>query len=237
MNVTLPRLEIDVMQANELAEASELAVKHKIPALVVHQSLASDALIYRGKVNGKFKIITPVDWQHRDAYGLMKLRGLPVDALETDGFEILLTPNKSLHETKNEANVLTKFIHGNISPMSEIRFVLGVHNRNTDQDNYESIYTMCDALLSVPMPNYIRTDHQLKLQVSKANTTTHNQLIAAIRSRIAAPIKLSGNITSVKCINGSPNAARFAVSVLQTKSIIKEYQSAASQNAVPSVDP
>ena len=83
---------------------------------------------------------------------------------------------------------------------------------------------MCKGLLGVRTPSIIRTDIQLKLQVSKANSDEHNKQIAIIKESIKAPIKLSGNIVSVKSIAASPQASKFAVSLTQARIIIKEFQ-------------
>jgi deoxyribose-phosphate aldolase len=215
----LNRLEIDVMQANELAEASELAAKHKIPALVVHPDLASEAQIYRGRAGGRYFLITPIDWPKGEIFGQNKLRGLSTDALDADGFEILLTGGKNKIDSRNEAKALTEFIKTHLAESLEVRFVLGVNGR--DDDN---IKALCEALLDVRTPAYVRTDIQLKLQVSKANPDIHNKIMETIRSIVKVPIKLSGNINNVRTITSCNDAARFAVNLLQAKNVVKELQ-------------
>ena len=70
----LNRLEIDVMQANELIEAARLTVKHRLPSMIVHPDLSSEAFIARGQMGGKLKIITPAKrpnlWHAKDAWPL-----------------------------------------------------------------------------------------------------------------------------------------------------------------------
>ena len=218
------KLEIDVMQVNEILEAVELAHKYKLPAIVVHPGLSSDAIIARLRAGGKFKIITPIDWPKGETFGVNKLRGVTRDTLETDGFEFLLTPGKSEIDTRNEAKALTEFTKRNLSDQTEVRFVLGASLRSP-----ENVVTMCKGLLGVRTPSIIRTDIQLKLQVSKANSDEHNKQIAIIKESIKAPIKLSGNIVSVKSIAASPQASKFAVSLTQARIIIKEFQSQPDQ--------
>lgn len=214
------RLELDVMQASELIEAAHLAVKHKLPAMIVHPMIASEALMARGKTGGIYKIITPVDWPKGDTYGMTKFRGLSTDALDADGFEILLTHGKNPIDTKKEAKLLTEFIKMHLSELAEVRFVIGAYTRTTAE-----IETILDALLTVRMPTLIRIDCQLKLQVSKANAEIHNSIIDLIRKHISAPVKLSGNITSVRSVTACNRAERFAVNLLQAKAIIKEFNS------------
>jgi deoxyribose-phosphate aldolase len=213
------RLELDVMQANELKESVELAFKYKFPAIVVHPGLASDALRARGAVRGQFKIITPVDWPKGDNFGIVKFRGLSLDAVETDGFEIMLTGGKSEGDTRNEAKALTEFVKRQISDQTEVRFVLGSFMRDND-----NLAALCRGLLHVRTPTLVRTDTQLKLQVSKANTEEHNRVVNLIRSIVQVPVKVAGNIAGVRSVTGCPDAARYAVNLLQARTIIKEFQ-------------
>lgn len=213
------RLELDVMQANELQESVGLAYKHNFPAIVVHPGLASDALRARGAVRGKFKILTPVDWPKGDNYGTVKFRGLSIDAIEADGFEVMLTGGRSMIETRDEARTITEFIKKQLSDQTEVRFVLGAYMRDE-----ENLAKLCEGLLHVRAPAMIRLDTPLKLQVSKANTEEHNRLISFIRNIIQLPIKVSGNVGGVRAVTGCANAARFAVNLLQARTIIKEFQ-------------
>ena len=59
--------------------------------------------------------------------------------------------------------------------------------------------------------------------MSKANTEEHNRYIKMIRSIISIPLKLSGNITSVRSIIGT-DVNRYAVNLTQAKAIIREFQ-------------
>lgn len=213
------KLEIDVMQLNEVQDAVHLAIKHKIPSLVVHQSLSGDAIMTRSKMGGKFKIITPVDWPKGEIFGDLKLRGLSFDSIETDGFEILLTAGKSETDTRNEARVLTEFLKGRIGDHVQVRFVLGSSFRS-----YEQIENICKGLVGTRTPALIRTDIQLKTQINKANPDEHNKLIKMIASHINVPVKLSGNINTLKSITSCLDASKYAVNLLQAKAIIKELQ-------------
>lgn len=215
----LNKLEIDVMQASELGEASELAHKHHLPALVIHPGLASDGHIARGRVRGKFKIIVPVDWPKGENFGMNKMQGLSIDALEADGFEILLTPNKTAIETRNEAKAITEFIRQHVSQTAEVRFVLGSHTRDVEQ-----VSKLSDGLTKIPTPTYIRNDTHLKLQISKANPEVHNAISELILSHVRAPLKICGNIVDIRTMAECKNIARFGVNLLQAKNIIKEFK-------------
>lgn len=213
------RLEIDVMQANELLESVQLASKYSFPALVVHPTLATEAIIARAKFKGKFKIITPVDWPKGEIFGMTKFRGLSTDALEAEGFEFMLTPSKNETETRNEVKVITDFVKTHLNELTEVRFVLGVTTR--DQTNIE---TMCKGLTKVRPPTLIRTDIGLKIQISKANPELHNQTVETIQKIINIPVKVSGNIGSIRTAAACHNAARLAVNLSQAKTIVREFQ-------------
>ena len=214
------KLEIDVMQINEIQDATELAHKYNLPAIVVHPGLSSNAIIARTRINGKFKIITPIDWPKGDIYGTTKLRGLTIDSLETDGFEFLLTSNKSELETRHECHTLTNFVKNNLTDSNEVRFVLGTSFRSD-----ENIISLCNGILTTRTPAYIRTDINSKLQVNKANAEEHNRQMQMIRNIIKAPIKISGNITNLKTIAECVSASRFGVNLIQARTLIKEFQS------------
>ncbi len=62
MSSVLMKLELDIMQANELQQAIELAIEHSLPAIVIHPALYADATMHRLKRRGQFKLIIPVDW-------------------------------------------------------------------------------------------------------------------------------------------------------------------------------
>lgn len=218
MNIAVfNRLEIDVAQINEIQEATQFAHKYKLPAMVIHPSIANEAMICRGKSGAKFKLIVAIDWPKGETYGFNKMRGLSTDVLELDGFEILLTPGKNKTETKNEANLITEFVKKHLGDSTEVRFILGVNSRSL-----ENIQEMCTGLLGIRTPAIIRNDIMTKSQVSKANTTEHNRHINIVRNIIRVPYKVSGNIT-LRSMFEIP-ADRFAVNLMQAKNICKEHQ-------------
>lgn len=212
------RLELDVMQANELKESVELAQKYNFPAIIVHPGLASDAIGGRGRVRGRFKIITPVDWPKGDGFGLAKFRGLSTDALDADGFEIMLTGGKTELETRQEAIQFGEFVRRHFGEQTEVRFVLGAFVRDD-----ANLRDLCRGLAGIRTPTMVRTDTQLKLQASKANTDEHKRIMVTVNDILKVPIKLSGNIAGVRCITGC-QAQRYAVNLLQAKAIIREFQ-------------
>jgi len=223
MSALFNNIEIDVMQANELLDVIKLAVKYNIPAIIVHPELSGDALFLKSCWFGKFKILTPVDWPKGECYGDAKLRGLTISSLDCDGFEFLLTGDKSQADYKNEMLVLTNFVRDCISSTAEVRFVLGPHHSD------KNVIDICKAMKSIPSPNCLRTNHQLKLQISKANPDIHNETINKIKKIVDVPIKVSGNIKDVKSAMLCKDVAKYAVSLTQIRNMIKEVQNQPDQ--------
>lgn len=218
MATILNKLEIDVMQSSELQEAAELAFKHRLAGLVVHPGLAHEAQVARGRTGGKFNLIIPVDWPKGEVSGTRKLRGLSADAFEAEGFEIMLTPSASQGEIQAEALEITRFFRSQLHELTEVRFVLGTSNRTPDQ-----CASACRGLAAVPLPTLVRNDINTKLQVSRANPELHNGTVSDIHAIFKVPVKISGNINDMRTATACVNAARFGVSLLQAKTIIKEY--------------
>lgn len=211
----LTRLEIDVMQANELGDAIELAHVHKMQAVVVHQDLVNDAILQRVRRQACCKIIVPVNWPKGDKYGVRKLHNMPVAALAQDGFEVMLCPRSPVDQVA-EMREITQFIRSTLNPLAEVRFVVGALTYDC-----KTMLDICEAMRDVPAPNFIRTDINLRVQQAKANSTAHAETLAAIKTAITRPIKLSGNVGAVKTLV-TCKADRYAVSLKQAQAIVKE---------------
>lgn len=213
------KMEIDVLTAVELGPSVDLVNKHQMPAMVVHPQLIANAYVERGRRQGRFKIIVPVDWQKGENFGMLKVRGMTNQMLAADGFEFLLTGGKNEVETRNEAVTLSEFIYKNVSKVAEIRFVLGANDPGRTESN---ILTMCRAISTIRTPALVRTDHHLKVQVTKGSVEAQKALADKIREHVPFPLKASGNFTTAKAIASCPWAKRIAVSLTQAQQIIKD---------------
>jgi hypothetical protein len=217
--LSLHNVEVDVNQVNELRIATDLAVQHNVAALVVHPSLAGQADLIRAGRNGRHKIIVPVDWPKGESLGLLKFRGLPWRALQTDGFEIMLTPGRTKDQIADEASSLSEFVRDRIGPLVETRFVLQAFSQPLDET-----IKACEALAQVRNPSFIRIDQHTKSQTSKTNPNALKSLAASIQRVCGIPLKLSGNFASCKSVADCGWAPRIGISVLQLESITKEPQ-------------
>jgi len=127
---------------------------------------------------------------------MAKMQNMSVSALSTDGFEILLSAHDKEDNIVREAVELVQFIRNHLPEAVEIRLVLGTINRDR-----ETIGRMCEAMSRIPSPNYIRTDHNLRVQQVKANASAHADIVSFIRER---------------------TVDRYAVSLKQAQAIIQE---------------
>jgi deoxyribose-phosphate aldolase len=212
------RLEIDVLQANELLEASELALKYNLPALVVHPTLMSDALVIKGGFKGRYRLITAVDWPRGETFGMAKMHGLSIDALEADGYEIVLTPGKQISDTRNEVRALTEFVKSRLAEISEVRFVFNSNGKDVAQ-----ITAMAEGLMENRTPAYVRNDISVKTQMTHTSINQFKLFTDTVHSKIKVPIKLSGNINGIGQAINIHWANRYGVNVNQARTIIRQF--------------
>lgn len=212
------KLEVDVMQANELLEASEIALKYHLPALVVHPSLMSDALVIRGGFKGRYKLITAVDWPRGDVFGIAKMHGLSIDALEADGFEVVLSSGKTVSDIKNEVKALTEFVKVRLTETAEMRFVFNINGKDPS-----IISDMAEGLIGNRTPAFVRNDISVKTQMTHTSINQFKQFTEAVASKIKVPIKLSGNINGISQAINIHWANRYGVNVNQARTIIRQF--------------
>lgn len=188
----MKNVEIDVYKESQVNDAINFAHKYKCPAIIISPELCAAASITRGLKNGKFKIITQIDWDRGDQYHHHKFRGLPTNSLDTDGYEVLLTATKNIKDIPKEISYIHQILRS-ISPMTEIRFVLGHHLQNRNQEHFDA---MCEACLKIPLPHLIRTTTLNKLPSASNSVDAYNTYIKSIRDKIGCKIKISGSINT-----------------------------------------
>lgn len=222
INAITTKIELDVFSASDVIRACQLAVKHKIPCLVVHPELVEQVQFERIKCGGDFKIIAPVDWPKGDVRGSLKLRGVNKASLSSDGFEILLSHGISVNESKSEVKALLGFVEQYVSRFFDVRFVL----KSINEDS--SFVNVCSAIADVGSSVIVRSDCRIKAQSSKANFKAHSGIVKKISSVCPYRIKLSGNVDLKlieQCISNNLSIYRFAMSVQQFDSFISSIQS------------
>lgn len=219
LNAITTKIEIDVMQSNEIDSVCQLAAAHNMPAIVVHPQLITQAISVRARRQGRFDIFTTVDWPKGETFGMTKLRGLCQEAMSVDGYEIMLTGGRTALENLDEVKKLTGFIRSFISQHAQIRLILGALSRPA-----EEVVRLATAVRDAAASVMLRTDNHLRAQTTKASTKAHGDTTAAIRAACGMPIKLSGNIDSVKtvaeCLKLPAPPVVFAASLQQAQQIV-----------------
>lgn len=223
INALTTKLEVEVSLINEIDQATQLAIIHKLPVMVVPHNLIKEAILNRIRRKGSFKIMTTVDCPKGESYGMTKLRGLTHESMICDGFEIMMSGGKSEAENKSEIDQITTFIKKHVSQNMEVRFVLGCATKDEQE-----ISRMVSVMKNTIPPSLIRTDVHLRAQVTKVNAKTHTALVSLIRKSCGLPLKVSGNIDSITTISSCMRAVnppqKFAVSLQQLQAIVKDIQ-------------
>jgi len=194
-------------------------IKNRVPAIVVDPLYVEASLVERMKHRGQYKIICSVDFESGKHYGLEKMRPLPKSIMTADGFDILLTSNRTDKEYLNELRILSEFIHENIHKSKEIRWTLGLRTRE-------------QATIALALPHikkwpatFIRTDHNVLPAKQENEYERHIRDVKFIREYTGLPIKISGNIDYETYLKLKGDVKRFDVTLDQAKSIIKTAQS------------
>ena len=225
----LANLELDVVKSDNIQKVIEFTKKNACPAIVVSPDMVSTYIINRGIGQAKFKIIAAVDWPRGEQYGIEKMRGMTVDALSADGFEIILTAKYNYGEIKSEVKYLSKFFSDYFNKFNELRFVLDIDQNNRAR---QAIAYMLTACKEIPLPRLVRTIHLNKLPPTQATAKNFNKHIEYIKSLVNVPIKISGGVT-YKLYSTVP-ADRFAASLSQAEQIAVEMHKAAQAPRVES---
>lgn len=218
--MALSKLEIDVPRIEHLKEAADLAKKHSCYALIVAPDLVTAANMTRAVKQAKFKILTTVDQPRGDLYGKEKFRGLPTEAMNAEGYEILLTPKQTAHEVLAEVRYLSEFCQQYFGIVSEIRFVLDVNQPGRGPEFVANVLNACKL---IPLPALIRTTHHTKIAPGQSSIESLTKLLATCRGIRPVTMKISGNIDYN--IYSKVPADRFGVSLIQAQAISKEVAS------------
>lgn len=213
MNTAYHRVEVNILEAKDISHVGTLCVKNGIPAVVVPPELVFPARVDKeSKRSANYKIISTIDFDNNGKdYALDKIKNLPRDILEADGFDILLSANRNEIETSNEMKALNEFII-NVNQLAEIRWTIGLNARTP-----ESVLSILKSLKKYPCA-MIRTDNNLVIN-KPIKLNDYTKQIKLIREYSPCPIKVSGNVDS-KMFNHLKDV-KFDVSLQQLNNIIK----------------
>lgn len=222
MAIAVPNIEIDVDNTISFATIADFAKKHKIPAVVVQPDCVAAMSMARFSRQGNFKVICAIDWPKGKETGQAKFRNLSLDTIsKSNGFEILLSVGDENYIRK-EIKFLDNFLRNYIRSFDnnfEIRYVLGMQNSKRSIKQLDHI---CKYILAHRMPDLIRTDINIKTSAKNASVDAHNEQIKFIKDRLAAKIKISGNVDSK--VLASCKSDKYATSFHQASMIVKDLQ-------------
>lgn len=191
----------------------EFVVKNQAPAIVVPPELVAPFIVDRSNKRGFYKIIAAVDFPHGSKFAMQKVRDMGRDALAADGFDILLSLNKTTGETFNEVKSVTEFLKS-LNQVAEIRWTL---------PHYTPVAKIADFLNAVkrcPQVTWIRLGHLLT--DSSVTLGHYNGLIQMMKQAVPLPIKIGGNVTSETFDALSKDKAfRFDVTLDQVNALIR----------------
>jgi hypothetical protein len=212
------KLEINIRRgptvARDIMGLGILMVKNRMPAVVVDPEFIEPMFFERQRVNAQYKILTTIDFYDGTQYAMDKLRTIPRFCLESDGFEILLSPGRNDSESKNELKAITEFLRG-INPLIDIRWVLGLKNRK-----YEEVKNCVSHFKEYPC-SFVRTN--TNTTAPNLGLEKHLFDIEFIKKYYGGQVKVSGNV-DLTLIKALPDIRRFDVSLTQYKGIVKEWK-------------
>lgn len=206
------RLELNVVKASTNTQhVADLASRYRIPALVVEPSYVAPLMTYRSMSGSRYKIICAIDFPTGQNFAMDKLKRSNPDFTAADGFEILLSNDRSEVELRNEMKSLYEFIKMQ-NRLLEIRWCLGAYHRNESNLEYA-----VRNMVKYP-PSYVRVDSHVDLP--KVELEQHEQAINSIREQVQYPIKVSGNVDLELFKKLETKVARFDVNVDQLNQIV-----------------
>ena len=199
--------------------AVNFAIKYRIPVIVTTSEYLAPILAHKIARAGQFKIICAVDYPKGDSFAMAKFKNLHSDFVAADGYEFLLSPNRSEVELRNEMKTIKEFINRQ-NPASELRWCLGAYTRS---DEY--LESMLKDMSKFPV-SYVRTDQHLTMPSIKENQ--REKVVETVKSKVPFPIKVSGNIDYKSLeslinfkVNDNIAIKRFDINLQQAKEIVK----------------
>jgi len=204
------RLELNIFNPNTNPQyVSDLVIKNRIQTIVTKSEYVAELITHRSARNGQYRIICTIDFPDGRNFAMDKLKRSHPDFIAADGFEILLSPDKTEIEARNEMKAIFEFIKMQ-NRLAEIRWCLGSYYR--DGDDAERILKN----MKMYPPSFVRTDPHLK--IPNIGIDEHIEAIKRIQSFIPYPVKVSGNV-DLELIHALDEykVARFDISVDQFK--------------------
>jgi len=211
------RLEVNVFSRSigDIDGLTSFVVKHRIPTIVVDPALLEVLIIERSQFNYAHKVICVIDFENKN-YSFNKMKDLGKGIWAADGYEILVSPNRTDIETMNEMKSLREFII-RYEPTKEVRWALNLRNKRLDFSH------ALKHAKSIP-GSFIRTD--INLVSPAAILDAHREDVDFIKKVVATPIKVSGSVNYDLIMALGQSVARFDVTLSQARDVVAGVQKA-----------
>lgn len=212
---TTSKLELNIIKTNTNPNVvADFAIKNRIPVIVTPPEYVGAFVMHRGMRGGQYRIICSVDFPKGRKFALDKLKGVHEDFSMADGYEILLSENRTEIELRNEMKALREFLK-QINPMMEIRWCLGAHSR--DETNTDAILKGMGKFAA----SYVRVEHHLKMP--NVGIDEHKKVCQKVSENVPFPIKISGNVDleMIRGLADQKNIKRFDVDFDMATAIVK----------------
>lgn len=211
------RLEVNVFSRSigDIDGLTSFVVKHRIPTIVVDPALLEVLIIERSQFNYAHKVICAIDFENKN-YSFNKMKDLGKGIWAADGYEILVSPNRTDIETMNEMKSLREFII-RYEPTKEVRWALNLRNKRFDFSH------ALKHAKNIP-GSFIRTD--INLVSPAATLDAHREDVDTIRKVVATPIKVSGSVNYDLIMALGQSVARFDVTLSQARDVVIGVQKA-----------
>ena len=225
LNSVTTKFEINILESNgNPIAAADFAQHNRCPAVVAHPNHLAQLMANRNAKRGQYLIIAALDFPAGKKFSTDKLFSAGSDISSAEGYDILLTPNKTQVESRNEMKALHEFLK-QINPIVDIRWTLGAFTRDTKEiQNFLENMKVC-------APKWIRVDQHLDLP--NISLKDHNKIVKLIKKTFNRSIKLSGNVDLklVKKYRNKDNI-RFDVTMEQAVTIVKALEKELTEEAI-----
>jgi deoxyribose-phosphate aldolase len=234
MFTPMTKVEVECLGAQrDLIDAGMFVSKHRCAALVVAPAAVQAAIVDRSTRRDNYPIIAAVDFPSGRAFALDKMRDVPEDMFQADGFEVVLSVGRGGATCKNELHVIAETLK-RYNSVADIRFVLNFFDRDD-----EEVAACCEEC-RVQTPQFVR------LEAGYIPRTAAVVAAAAgeVHKRTATPIKVSGPpeaywranhdcLTQVEAILRVQGVGRIGLALSAARAMQRAAQAAAQGVGTP----
>ncbi len=214
MSQILNSLELNVLDARTNPEyVSDFVFKNKIPVIVASPDYIAQLSAQRGVRRGKYRIICALDFPRGESFSMDKVWRANPDLVEADGFDVLVSTNRTEVEIGNEMKAIYGFLKMN-KPTAEVRWCLRMHS--APDESLKAI-----GYIKNYSPTFVRIDPRLEFQ--NITEEDYKKRIKIISDLTPFSIKVSGNVNLklIEELSKERGVKRFDVSLEQAEAIVK----------------